>query len=139
MIGRLKSQMAEPCIMCHWSMIGCDTRSLVTIHITSPEIGHVARSVLLVEGRVYLFLSICVQGLQSDAMQISYEMDHVIGTIPKPQKLKDTQQLSLLIVWLLEHQLYGVMVKVVVSVVFYSFVLGLGIEPITLYVMRAAS
>ncbi|KAK2568694.1 Mediator of RNA polymerase II transcription subunit 17 [Acropora cervicornis] len=43
-IGRLKSQMAEPCIMCHWSMIGCDTRSLVTIHITSPEIGHVARS-----------------------------------------------------------------------------------------------
>ena len=55
-VGRLKSQMAEPSIMCHWSLIGCDTRSLVTIHITSPEIGHVARSVLLVKRRA-VFIS----------------------------------------------------------------------------------
>ncbi|XP_068683703.1 mediator of RNA polymerase II transcription subunit 17-like [Montipora foliosa] len=43
-VGRLKTQMADPCITCHWSVVGCETTTIATIHITSPEIGHIARS-----------------------------------------------------------------------------------------------
>ena len=63
MVGRLKTQMADPCITCHWSVVGCDTTTIATIHIISPEIGHTARSVLFVEVRGHLFSLFSVQGI----------------------------------------------------------------------------
>ena len=63
MVGRLKTQMADPCITCHWSVVGCDTTTIATIHITSPEIGHTARSVLFVEVRGHLFSLFSVLGI----------------------------------------------------------------------------
>jgi len=45
-VDALKSRLTDPCITCHWSVIGCDTTSLATIHITSPEVGDTARSSL---------------------------------------------------------------------------------------------
>lgn len=45
-VESLKSRLADSCITCHWSVIGSDTTSLVTIHIASPEVAHTARSSL---------------------------------------------------------------------------------------------
>ncbi|KAJ7365370.1 Mediator of RNA polymerase II transcription subunit 17 [Desmophyllum pertusum] len=43
-VDTLKARLTDPCITCHWSSIGCDTTTLATVHITSPEVGHLARS-----------------------------------------------------------------------------------------------
>ena len=45
MVDVLKSRLTDPCITCHWGVIGCDTTTLATIHITSPEVQHIARLV----------------------------------------------------------------------------------------------
>lgn len=43
-IDDLKSRLNDPCITCHWSIVGSDTNTSATVHITSPEVGHLARS-----------------------------------------------------------------------------------------------
>lgn len=43
-IDGLKSRLNDPCITCHWSSVGSDTNTSATLHITSPEVGHLARS-----------------------------------------------------------------------------------------------
>ena len=45
MIDGLKSRLNDPCITCHWSSVGSDTNTSATLHITSPEVGHLARLV----------------------------------------------------------------------------------------------
>ena len=44
-VDALKARLTDPCITCHWSSIGSDTNTLATVHITSPEVGHLARLV----------------------------------------------------------------------------------------------
>lgn len=44
-VDSLKARLTDPCITCHWSSVGSDTTTLATIHITSPEVGHLARLV----------------------------------------------------------------------------------------------
>ena len=44
-VDSLKARLTDPCITCHWSSIGCDTTTLASIHITSPEVGNLARLV----------------------------------------------------------------------------------------------
>lgn len=44
-VDSLKARLTDPCITCHWSSVGSDTTTLATIHITSPEVGHLARFV----------------------------------------------------------------------------------------------
>ena len=46
MIDDLKSRLNDPCITCHWSTVGSDTNTSATVHITSPEVGHLARYVI---------------------------------------------------------------------------------------------
>ncbi|KAL9954998.1 hypothetical protein ACROYT_G042591 [Oculina patagonica] len=43
-VDSLKARLTDPCITCHWSSIGCDTTTLASVHITSPEVAHLARS-----------------------------------------------------------------------------------------------
>lgn len=45
-IDDLKSRLNDPCITCHWSTVGSDTNTSATVHITSPEVGHLARYVI---------------------------------------------------------------------------------------------
>ena len=42
-VDSVKARLTDPCITCHWSSVGFDTTTLATIHITSPEVGHLAR------------------------------------------------------------------------------------------------
>lgn len=43
-VDSVKARLTDPCITCHWSSVGFDTATLATFHITSPEVGHLARS-----------------------------------------------------------------------------------------------
>ena len=44
-VDSVKARLTDPCITCHWSSVGFDTTTLATFHITSPEVGHLARLV----------------------------------------------------------------------------------------------
>ena len=42
-VDSVKARLTDPCITCHWSSVGFDTTTIATVHITSPEFGHLAR------------------------------------------------------------------------------------------------
>ena len=44
-VDSVKARLTDPCITWHWSSVGFDTATLATFHITSPEVGHLARLV----------------------------------------------------------------------------------------------
>ena len=47
MIDALKSRVPDPCVTCQWGVVGSETNTLATLHVTSPDIGDIGRLVCI--------------------------------------------------------------------------------------------
>ena len=44
-IDALKSRVPDPCVTCQWGVVGSETNTLATLHVTSPDVGDMGRLV----------------------------------------------------------------------------------------------
>ena len=42
-IGKVASEISDPCVLCHWSSTGTSSSSSATVHITSAEVPDLSR------------------------------------------------------------------------------------------------
>ena len=46
-IDALKSRVPDPCVTCQWGVVGSETNTLATLHVTSPDVGDMGRLVCI--------------------------------------------------------------------------------------------
>ena len=47
MIDALKSRVPDPCVTCQWGVVGSETNTIATLHVTSPDVGDMGRLVCI--------------------------------------------------------------------------------------------
>ena len=56
MIDALKSRVPDPCVTCQWGVVGSETNTIATLHVTSPDVGDMGRLVCI----LFYFLCHCI-------------------------------------------------------------------------------
>ena len=46
-IDALKSRVPDPCVTCQWGVVGSETNTIATLHVTSPDVGDMGRLVCI--------------------------------------------------------------------------------------------
>ena len=53
-IDALKSRVPDPCVTCQWGVVGSETNTLATLHVTSPDVGDMGRLVCILLSHFFM-------------------------------------------------------------------------------------
>ncbi|CAH3112044.1 unnamed protein product, partial [Porites lobata] len=102
-IDALKSRVPDPCVTCQWGVVGSETNTIATLHVTSPDVGDMGRSSFQLCVGTRGIRAVTNDGLCSDLSTHAKDLEDFILSQVCNHRLSVAHSLALSLGWHVIH------------------------------------